>query len=377
MLKTPLHSFHLEYSGQMVDFAGWEMPLRYGSVIEEHKQVRASGGIFDVSHMGRVKMSGRHARRLLERLCTRRLSDMTAGQCRYSLVCNEQGGVKDDVIVYRMDEDDFLVVVNASNREKLLAHFEQVRATADMSVKIVDQTMSTAMIAVQGPKVMELVSSVSKEIPTLKRYRFTIKDLLIIKLIVSRTGYTGEDGVEVILPASAVGMAMKLLLKDVNMKEAQALLKPAGLAARDTLRTEAAMPLYGHELGEDFNALSCGVDFAISMDKHTHERGERFIGQDALEKIVASGGSPIKLVGLEVDSKRAARQGFAVHHNGASVGVVTSGCVSPTLNKSIAMARVPAALAAVGTELQIDPGKGADQIMAAKVVPMPFYKAPK
>ncbi len=137
------------------------------------------------------------------------------------------------------------------------------------------------------------------------------------------------------------------------------------------------MPLYGHELGEDFNALSCGVDFAISMDKHTHERGERFIGQDALEKVIASGGSPIKLVGLEIDSKRAARQGFAVHHGGKGVGVVTSGCVSPTLNKSIAMARVPAALSAVGTELQVDPGKGADQVMAAKVVPMPFYKAPK
>lgn len=374
MQRTPLYKFHVDAGAQMVDFAGWEMPIRYAGIIEEHKQVRTSGGLFDVSHMGRVKVHGRHARKFLEKLCSRKIGDMQAGQCRYSLVCNAAGGVRDDVIVYRMDEDEFLVVVNASNREKLLEHFEQVRSSNDLAVKIDDQTMSTAMVALQGPKVMELVGKVSKEIPTLKRYRFAIKNLLILKLTVSRTGYTGEDGVEVILPAGAVDMAMKLLLKDVNAKDPNAVIKPVGLGARDTLRMEAAMPLYGHELGEGINALSCGVDFAISMDKHTMERGERFIGQDALEKTIAEGGPKHKLVGIEVEGKRAARQGNVIKSGGREVGHVTSGCPSPTLDKVIAMGFVEKDLVTPGTTLTIDTGKAE---LAAKVVQMPFYKMGK
>lgn len=372
MHRTPLHKFHVDAGAQMVDFAGWEMPIRYSGIIEEHRQVRGSGGLFDVSHMGRVKIHGRHARKFLERLCTRKIGDMQNGQCRYSLVLNDKGGVKDDVIVYRMDEDEYLVIVNASNREKILTHIEAVKG--DLSFKVDDQTMSTAMVALQGPKVMELVGKVSKEVPTLKRYRFAVKNLLIMKLVVSRTGYTGEDGVEVILPAGAVDMAMKLLLKDVNAKDPNAAIKPAGLGCRDTLRIEAAMPLYGHELGEEINALECGVDFAISMDKHTMERGERFIGQDALEKVVAEGGPKRKLVGLEVEGKRRVGQNDQIKSQDRSVGVVTSGCLSPTLEKVIAMGFVEKDLATPGTALTIDNGKNQFQ---AKVVQMPFYKLAK
>ncbi|MCK6476809.1 MAG: glycine cleavage system aminomethyltransferase GcvT, partial [Phycisphaerales bacterium] len=332
------------------------------------------GGLFDVSHMGRVKIHGRHARKFLERLCTRRISDMQSGQCRYSLVCNEAGGVRDDVIVYRMDEDEFLVVVNASNREKLLEHFDQVRAAGDFSLKIDDQTLSTAMVALQGPKVMDLVGKVSKEIPTLKRYRFAIKNLVILKLIVSRTGYTGEDGVEVILPSGAVDMAMKLLLKDVNPKDPNAPLKPVGLGARDTLRIEAAMPLYGHELGEGISALACGVDFAISMDKHTQEKGERFIGQDALERTAAEGGPKHKLVGLEVEGRRRVGQNDVIKSGGRDVGHVTSGCLSPTLDKVIAMGFIERELTTPGTGLTVSTGRAE---FAARVVPMPFYKLAK
>jgi aminomethyltransferase len=374
LLRTPLHRFHTDAGGQMVEFAGWEMPIRYTGIIEEHKQVRTSGGLFDVSHMGRVKVHGRHARKFLERLCSRKISDMQTGQCRYSLVCNEAGGVRDDVIVYRMDDDEFIVVVNASNREKLLEHFEQVRTAGDLAVKIDDQTTSTAMVALQGPKVMDLVTKVSKEIPTLKRYRFAVKNLVIMKLIVSRTGYTGEDGIEVILPNMGVDMAMKLLLKDVDTKAENVAIKPVGLGARDTLRMEAAMPLYGHELGEGINALACGVDFAISLDKHTMERGERFIGQDALEKTVAAGGPKHKLVGLEVEGKRAARQGNVIKSAGREVGHVTSGCLSPTLDKVIAMGFVEKDLVTPGTALTVDTGRAE---LAAKVVPMPFYKLAK
>jgi len=374
LLRTPLYQFHLDNAGHMVDFAGWEMPLYYAGLTQEHHQVRTSGGIFDVSHMGRVEVTGRHARRFLERLCTRRISDMQAGQCRYSLVCNEQGGVRDDVIVYRMDDDQFTLVVNASNREKLLTHFEAVRAAADLTVKIEDKTLATAMVALQGPKVIDLVGRFSSEIPTLKKYRFAVKNLMIVKLVVSRTGYTGEDGVEVILPAGAVGLAMKLLLNGVDLKAEGAALRPAGLGCRDTLRTEAAMPLYGHELGEEINALSCGVDFAISLDKDQGDRPERFIGMDALQKTQAEGGPSRKLTGLILEGRRSARPGMTIRAGGREVGVVTSGCPSPTLGKCIAMAFVDRDSAAIGGTLEVDTGKG---VIPATVSQMPFYKAAK
>lgn len=374
MQRTPLYDFHVDHGGKMVDFAGWEMPMYYSGIHEEHHQVRHSGGLFDVSHMGRLRFTGRHARRLLERLCTRRIGDMATGQCRYSLMCNESGGVRDDVIVMRVEEDDFLVVVNGANREKIVGHVEQVRTADNLMAKVSDDTMSTAMVALQGPKVMELIARVSSEVPSLKRYRFAVKNLVIAKLIVSRTGYTGEDGVEVILPAGMVGMAMKLLLKDVNMKAAEARVKPAGLGARDTLRLEAAMPLYGHELGEEINALSCGVDFAIAMDKDKEEGGLPFVGQDALKRTRDAGGPRTKLVGIEIEGKRTARQGNAVLVSSTSVGSVTSACLSPTLGKPIAMAFVEAGVAAAGGAVQVDTGRG---VLEGKVVAMPFYKAPK
>jgi aminomethyltransferase len=379
MLRTPLHQTHIDNGGKMVDFAGWDMPLTYawksggGGITDEHHQTRNSGGMFDVSHMGRVKVTGRHARKFLERVCTRRITDMKPGQCRYGLVLNEQGGIKDDVIVYRMDEDDFLVVVNASNRAKLLEHFAQIVQRESLTVNIDDQTIKTAMVAIQGPKVMAFISNFSKEVPSLKRYWFAVKNLLVMKLIVSRTGYTGEDGVEVILPAGMVGMALKLIMKDVDPSKPDALIKPCGLGARDTLRLEAGMPLYGHELSETTNALATGLDFAISLDKHTHERGEKFIGQDALLQTRDQGGTIEKLVGLVIEGKRAARQGMKVVVNDNPVGVVTSGAPSPTLGKPIAMAYVPAASTAEGTRFQIDTGKG--DRLEAQVVKLPFYKA--
>jgi aminomethyltransferase len=380
VLRTPLYQYHASHGAKFVDFAGWEMPIYYtppsggpSGIIEEHKHVRSSGGLFDVSHMGRVWVSGRHARRFLERLCTRRITDMTPGQCRYSLVCNERGGVRDDVIVYKLDDDDYMVVVNASNREKLLGHFEQVKG--DLIVKFDDRTLKTAMVALQGPRVMDLVSRFSKEIPTLKRYRFTQKNLLIAKILVSRTGYTGEDGVEAILPAGMVDMTIKLMLKDVDPAASDSPIRPAGLGARDTLRLEAGMPLYGHELGEEISALSSGLDFAISIDKDADERGEPYIGMEALKRTRDAGGPPVMLVGLNVDGKRTARQHMKVFDGAREVGVITSGCSSPTLGRSIAMAYVNKNLTTVGQRLSIDTGKG--EKLEAQVAPIPFYKAPK
>lgn len=379
MLRSPLHSYHLEHNAKMIDFAGWEMPINYawqgggGGIVQEHLHCRAAIGLFDVSHMGRVYIKGRHARRLVERLVTRRVSDMQTGQCRYALCLNESGGIKDDVLVYRLNDDHFLLVVNASNRLKLLDHFETVRAAADLSCKIEDKTEKTAMLAVQGPRSMELVSKLSKEIPTLKRYRFVEKSLLVLKLLVSRTGYTGEDGVEVIVPASAVSLAIKMFQKEA--KGSEEIIKPCGLGARDTLRLEAGMPLYGHELTEETNALGTGLGFAMNLDKDQDERGETFVGQEALRATEAEGGTPRTLVGLVLDSKRTARQGMPVTKGGAVVGEITSGCTSPTLEKSIAMAYVDRVHTAEGSALDVDLGK--DRTASALVVPMPFYKAPK
>lgn len=371
LLKTPLFSTHTDLNATMVDFAGWSMPIRYGSIRDEHVQVRESGGLFDVSHMGRVKLSGRHARRLCERLCTRRIHDMKVGQCRYSLVLNAQGGVKDDVLVYKMDEDEFMIVVNASNREKLLAHFGEVCEAEGLTVKIDDQTKSTAMVAIQGPKVMDMVGKISSEAGALKRYRFAIKNLMITKLIVSRTGYTGEDGVEIILPAGSVGLALKLLMKDSPLDREDSMIRPIGLGARDSLRLEAGMALYGNELTEDIDALSTGLGFAMAMDKADDERGEPFIGLEALKKIEADGGPKRLLVGLELDGTRTARSHMPVFTGDTEVGEITSGCLSPTLGKSIAMGYVDRDQSAVGTSLSVDLGKTR---VEAKIVEMPFYK---
>lgn len=368
MARTPLYGFHVEHGAKMVDYAGWEMPILYTSIHEEHHAVRTAAGIFDVSHMGRVRFSGRHARRMLERLCTRKVSDMKVGACRYSLVCNEQGGVKDDVIVYRFD-DHWLMVCNAANREKLLAHFETVRG--DLAVKIDDQTLGTAMVAVQGPRVMEMIGQYSKEVPTLKRYSFAVKNMLVLKMIISRTGYTGEDGVEVILGASMVGMAMKLLMR--NNPDGTPMLRACGLGCRDTLRMEAGMPLYGHELDEQTDPFAAGLGFAVSLDKDQdadHGEPERFIGQEALKAIAARG--PQKtLVGLKLEGKRTARQHTAVRCGNEAVGEVTSGCLSPTLGYPIAMAYVDSRSVGGGGSLTVDVGGSP---VAAEVVPLPFYK---
>lgn len=374
LLQSPLHGLHTEHGGQMVDFAGWEMPLRYGSILEEHKAVRTGIGVFDVSHMGRLAIKGRHARKLLEIACSRKIFDMEEGQCRYSLMCNENGGVRDDVLVYRNDADDFLLVVNASNRLKIVEHLEALKAERDLTCGLEDNTLSTAMIAVQGPKVMEFIGNFSKEIPALKRYRFTTKNLMVMKVLVSRTGYTGENGVEAILPAKAVGMAMKLLLKDVDLKAADSPVKLAGLGARDSLRLEAGMPLYGHELGEEINALASGLGFALSLDKADDDRGEAFIGMDALRASREAGGPQRVLTGLRFDGKRVARQHAIVSVNGEEVGEVTSGCLSPTLGYPIAMAYVDRVHAEVGTLVSVQTGRTQ---LEGEVVAMPFYKAPK
>ncbi len=367
MQRTPFHDFHVSHGGKMVDYAGWEMPLHYGSIMDEHRQVRRSGGLFDVSHMGRLRFKGRDAAVFLDRICTRQIASMQDGQVRYSLICNDQGGCMDDVLVYRISESEYLVVCNAANLAKLLDHFEDVRG--DLVFKLKDQTQSTAMIAVQGPAVMDIIANFSSEIPSLKRYRFTTKNLFIASFMVSRTGYTGEDGVEIILPASFASRAIDMLLKNVDQETAP--VQPVGLGARDSLRLEAGMPLYGHEITEKIDPLSAGLGFAVKLDKGAGvDDAEPFIGQRALQAIAEAGPSQ-RLVGLSLDGRRSPRQDMPVLAHGDVIGRVTSGCLSPTLDQPIAMAYVPAGFDSDG--VQVDLGRA---IAASTIVPLPFYKRP-
>lgn len=368
LATTPFHSYHVENGAKMVDFAGWDMPLMYRSIMEEHKQVRTSGGLFDVSHMGRLKFTGKDACKILDRLCTRQIHGMQDGQIRYSIICNAHGGCRDDVLVYKNKDNDYLMVCNGANRAKILNHIEEHRG--EFSFKLKDETEATAMIALQGPKVMELLGTVSKEVPELKRYRFLMKNLLIAKIMISRTGYTGEDGVEVILPAKFAAKGIEMLLKNMGEDANMAIIKPTGLAARDSLRLEAGMPLYGHELTEEIDPLSAGLAFAVKLDKGVGENeAEPFIGQNALLSI-AENGSGKKLVGLTLEGKRSPRQHMHVLSEGSVIGEVTSGCLSPTFGYAIAMAYIPDDFD--GETVELDFGK---KNLAATIVPLPFYKA--
>jgi aminomethyltransferase len=345
----------------MVDYEGWEMPVVYRSIIDEHEQTRKSGSIFDVSHMGRLQFSGKDAAAFLSRILTRKIDDQKVGQSRYSLVCNQAGGVLDDVIISR-DTKHWIMVCNSGNREKLLTHFNEVRRSLNLDFDMADQTQATAMVAIQGPKVIERLSGIFSELAETKRYHFISGTyMMLMKYTIFRSGYTGEDGVEIILPTSVAPMAMKMLAG--KMDKPDATLKPAGLGARDTLRLEAGMPLYGHELTEAIDPLSAGLGWAVDLTKD-------FIGVAALREISAAGVKR-KLVGLEIDGKRIARQGVVVLKDGVAVGQVTSGTFGPTVQKSIAMAYVDTAHAAEGTQLSVDL-KGTQA--AATVVKLPFYR---
>lgn len=359
MRQSPLHAVHSELGARFVDFAGWEMPISYEGIKAEHQATRTAAALFDVSHMGRLAIRGDQAADFLDHVCTRRIADMVVGQCRYSHVCREDGGILDDVIVSRR-KADHLVVCNASNREKIVTWFQQ--HAESFETEIVDETFDTVMAAVQGPKAFELVKSLLPlNFDGLKRYHFIGGSMMGVSYYIARSGYTGEDGLEVILPKAFGKMAVEKLLS--KTAENGIPIKPAGLGARDTLRLEAGMPLYGHELSEDWDSISAGQKWCCDLSKD-------FIGVEKLRKI-AEQGPERKLVGLELEGQRIARQDATVLDNDTPVGTVTSGTMSPTLDKVIAMGLVSVTAAEVGTRLQIDiRGKQSN----ATVVKLPFYK---
>lgn len=356
-LRTPLQAWHVAQGATLVEFAGWEMPIRYSSITEEHQAVRTTSGLFDVSHMGRLAFVGEGAIALIQRVWTNDATTMKVGQVRYGLICNEEGGILDDVLVYRRP-DGWAMVVNASNRAKILAWLEQHRG--DLDVGIDDQTEATCMLAVQGPKALEVCARLFEDDPAALKYYFCRPTRFQGEpCLVSRTGYTGEDGLEVIASGSlAAALADRII-------ERGAL--PCGLGARDTLRLEAAMPLYGHELSETTDPLQAGLGWAVKLDK-----GE-FLGRSALLRREQDRTRPVR-VGLEVEGRRAAREGARVLVNQAPVGVVTSGTITPTLGKAIAMAYVAPEQAGLGATLAVEVGKAQ---ATARVVGLPFYRRPR
>ena len=352
---TPLYDEHKALGARLVDFAGWEMPVQYEGIKAEHQAVRRAAGLFDVSHMGEVFFRGPDAEAAVQRLVTRDVSRLDEGQAGYSAVCYEDGGTVDDVLVYRRP-DDFLVVVNAANREKDLDHFRA--NTGDLDVEISDETEDWALLALQGPEAADLLQNLTAtDLSTLKYFRFADGEVAGVKTIISRTGYTGEDGFELYLPSDDAPRVWRALL------EAGA--TPAGLGARDTLRLEAGMCLYGNELDPETTPLEAGIGFAVHLDKE-----QEFIGQDALRK-EKEDGLRKKLVGFEVEGRGIARHDHPVKVEDETVGRVTSGTLSPTLNRAIGLA-----LVSPGVEDRFEVVIR-ERSVEAHTVPLPFYKREK
>jgi aminomethyltransferase len=353
----------------MVDFAGWSMPVQYTSIVEEHNATRRAIGLFDVSHMGRFTLTGPGTAEFLDRITTRRVADMSEGQIRYSLVTNEEGGILDDVLTYRIAgvaDSDFQMVVNAGNREKIFDWL--VAKQKDLGaggVDIVDRTVETAMIAVQGPSAVALVEPlVATDLEGMRYYTGQMTNISGLKGLVTRTGYTGEDGCELIVAAEDAVAVWDILLGAGQSLGAT----PAGLACRDTLRLEAAMPLYGHELTEQINPIQAGLKFAINL------KDRDFVGHDAIAGFKDDPAQP-RRVGLVLSGRRVPREGYPiVDAAGKTVGHVTSGTFSPTLEQPIAMGYVDPQAAETGTELAIDIRGRAEP---ATVVALPFYKRAK
>ena len=358
--RTPLYEVHRREGGRFVDFAGWEMPVRYAGLSEEHQAVRERAGLFDVSHMGQISVAGKGATEFVQRLTPNDVTALEPGRAHYSGLLTERATYIDDILVYRLDESEWMLVVNASNRERALSWIE---GHAD-GVEIEDQSAATALLALQGPEAASVLQTLTDtDLGAIRYYRFARGKVGRCGALISRTGYTGEDGFELYVGSGDAEEVWQLLRDAGSAVD----LMPCGLGARDTLRLEAAMALYGHELDEATTPLEAGLGWVVKWDA-----GE-FIGRDVLER-QREEGVERKLVGLEVTDRGIARHGYPITGDGARVGEVTSGTMSPTLGKAIALGYVPTGSSEIGTEVEIEiRGRG----VAARVCPTPFYKRPK
>ena len=362
--KTPLNEVHRTLGGKMVDFGGWDMPVQYkAGVIEEHMATRTRAGLFDVSHMGEIWVEGRDAIPFVNRITTNDVTKLVDGQAHYSTLTNENGGVVDDLLVYRFNDEKLLLVVNASTTDKDWDWITSHKGEDD-DLALTNASVSYCQIAIQGPKAIGILQKLTDtNLDEIKYYHFTIGHVDGVESIISRTGYTGEDGFEVYAPAEN---AQQLWEKMLETGAEEGIL-PCGLAARNTLRLESAMSLYGHELGDDITPLEANLGWITKLQK-----GD-FVGRDKIAELKEKG-IKRKLVGFEMREPGIARDGYDVYVEDDKVGTVTSGSPAPFLKKNIGLAFVPPEFANVGQELRIDVrGKR----LAAEVVPTPFYKRQK
>ncbi|HEX2835916.1 MAG TPA: glycine cleavage system aminomethyltransferase GcvT [Thermoanaerobaculia bacterium] len=356
--KTPLNALHRELGGKMVDFGGWDLPVQFSGILEEHDAVRNDVGIFDVSHMGELTVQGPQALELLQKSTSNDVSKLDAGRIHYNGLLYPNGGFVDDILIYQNTPTDFFVVVNASNTDKDFAWLKE--AARGMDVEVANVSADYAQLAIQGPNAEKTLQPFTDvNLADIKYYRFAHGNVDGVPAIVSRTGYTGEDGFEIYVAPEHAPRIMKKLV--------DAGAKPAGLGARDTLRLEAKMALYGNDIDQDTTPIQADLGWIVKLDKGA------FAGSDVIAKEKAEGPKR-KLVGFEMVDRGIARHGYPIVEGGREIGVVTSGTHSPTLKKAIGLAYLPLDKAAQGTEFMVlIRGKET----RARVVPTPFYKRAK
>jgi aminomethyltransferase len=356
--RTPLYSRHVALGARLVPFAGWEMPVQYAGVIEEVRAVRETAGLFDVSHMGELHVSGPGALAWLNSLGTNDVSRLAVGRAQYSLLCRDDGGILDDILIYRLGADDYLVVVNASNTERDVDWFLEHRLPG---VEIEDSSPVTALLAVQGPAALAALQPLTAApLAELRRFGCGPAEVAGIECLVSRTGYTGEDGFELFTQGDAGA------LWDALLRPGEGSLKPCGLGARDVCRIEAGNVLYGHEIGEGVSPVAADLMWAVKLEKGP------FMGSAAIARQLEEG-VPLRCGGFEMGSRAIPRQDYPLRYHGEPVGFVTSGTYSPTLGKPIGIGYLPPELAAPGTDIEVLIRERAEP---AAVVPLPFYRGP-
>jgi aminomethyltransferase len=362
MKSIPLRQKHANLGASYTDFGGWEMPVRYSSDLAEHEAVRTKAGLFDISHMGEIFIEGKDAASFLDYALVGAASEIAIGRAKYSLICNEAGGILDDLIVYRLAEESYLVVANASNKDVVFGAFQKRVTGFDTEVR--DESDSWVLLAIQGPRSVEILRAItSAPLSDLKYYAISEAKIADVDCLLARTGYTGEDGFEIYIPVASAEKVFDALMAAGSKFD----LMPTGLACRDTLRLEAGMPLYGHEMNEEVNPYQAGFGKVVRLDKP----GD-FVGKAALTKLSESKPSKV-LVGLTGEGKRAARADYEIFsdESGSSVGVITSGALSPTLGFPVAMGYLNLDLAEAGSKVSVDV-RGTR--LEFEVVKLPFYK---
>jgi aminomethyltransferase len=358
--RTPLFEQYKNYGAKTIDFGGWDLPVQFSSIKNEHEAVRTKAGLFDVSHMGEVEVKGKQALSYLQKLMTNDVSKLVDGQAQYTAMCYEDGGTVDDLLIYRKSVDDYLLVINASNIDKDVTWMKQHMIDG---VSLVNVSSNVAQIAIQGPLAEQILQKqTSYNLSSIRFFRFADEvNVAGVTTLVSRTGYTGEDGFELYCNGEEASKLWTTLLEAGELEG----LIPCGLGARDTLRFEAKLPLYGQELTKDISPLEAGIGFAVKVNKEAD-----FIGKVALKKQKEEGLSR-KLVGIEMIEKGIPRTGYEVFAKNQQVGFVTTGTQSPTLKKNVGLAIIDLDFTTIGTDVEVQVRK---KRLKAKVVQTPFYK---